>query len=228
MSRVPLPKTSTRAVPPVESFSKKMVPPKPPPLAINVALPAVEVSSKPVTPPPLLVIVALPAVEVSTKSVTPPLLVIVALPAVEVSEKTVKPPPLLVIAALPAVELFKKLVPPPKSLIIVCVWAELFTMPTPTKEKEFPFVSIVKASAPELNVMESMVTSPERNSEVTLEELNVAVSPGLTGAIAGVQLPPVFQLPDNGQQFQTASTASAGAAMVTNNRRDPRAVAKNP
>jgi len=39
-------KTSTRAVPPVESASKKMLPPKPPlvpPLAISVALPAVEV-----------------------------------------------------------------------------------------------------------------------------------------------------------------------------------------
>ena len=75
MSKLPLPKTSTRAVPPVESCSNKMVPP----LAINVALPAVEVNKKSVLPPPLLVIVALPAVELSWNSVPPPpLLVMVA------------------------------------------------------------------------------------------------------------------------------------------------------
>ena len=107
-------------------------------------------------------------------------------------------------------------------------------MPTPTKEKEFPFVLIEKASAPELNVMELMVTAPERDNEVIVEVLNVAVSPAFTGALPPTQLPPLFQLPLMGGGVglpdpQTAFTCpSAGAAMATNSNRAPRAVAKNP
>ena len=95
-------------------------------------------------------------------------LVIVALPAVELFKKLVTPPLSLLILALPAVELFEKLTMP-KPFSINCVWVELFTMPVPTNEKEFPFVSIVKAFAPELNVMVLIVTAPERDSEVIME-----------------------------------------------------------
>src|SRR5262249_54144016 len=133
-----------------------------------------ELFKKLVVPPSSFVMVALPAVEVLLKLVTPGLPRKPALP-----RKL-----LLMIVALPALELFKKLVLPPKLFTIVCVWVELFTMPAPTKEKENgPLLSviIVKASAPELNVMESMVTSSERNSVVIVEVLNVAVSPALTG-----------------------------------------------
>src|SRR6266481_802608 len=108
------------------------------------------------------------------------------------------------IAALPAVDVLWNCVAPEEAplalttlLVMVALAAVealrwLFTMPTPAKEKEFPFVWVVKALAPELNVMESMVTVPERVRKVTVEVLNVAVSPALTGGIAGVQLPPVF------------------------------------
>jgi hypothetical protein len=142
-----------------------------------------------------------------------------------------KAPPLpelaLTIVALPAVELFKKLVTPPSLFPIICVWFELFTMPTPTKEKEFPNVPIEKALAPELNVIESMVTVFERDSEVIVEVLNVAVSPALTGTVGGFQLPFVFQSPDPGLVSQSASTASAGAAVATTSRSAQRAMAKN-
>ncbi len=214
----------------------KLVTPEPTPnpkspFWIN-ALAALELSKKFVIVPPSLVIAKrFPAVDVSKKLITagplPTLRFwITPLPAVELLKKLMVPLSLW-INALPAVELFKKLMVP-LSFRIVCGSVELFTMPTPTKEKELPSVLIVKALAPRLNVMESMVTSPERDSEVIVEVLNVAVSPAMTGGIAGVQLPPVFQSPDNGQQFQTASTASAGAAMATNSRKAPRAVAKNP
>src|SRR5450432_984149 len=50
---LPSPKTSTRAVPPLESPPNKMMPPPPegPSLAMSTLLPAVEVSLKPVEPP---------------------------------------------------------------------------------------------------------------------------------------------------------------------------------
>jgi hypothetical protein len=149
-----------------------------------------------------------------------------ALLAVEWSENEMLPlevsgngkpdPPAAVSWALAAVELLKKLVAPPTSFIIVCVLPELLTMPAPTKEKEFPDVFIEKALEPGLNVMESMVTSLERDSEVVVERLNVAVSPAWTGAIGGVQLSPSFQEEDDGFAFQTASTASAAAGIETN------------
>ena len=185
-----------------------------------------------VWPPWVLMIAALAALELPKKVVMlEEALLMLALAALELVKKLVLPPSTLLIATLAALELFWKLVVPPK-FTIVCVLIELFTMPTPTKEKiwvfEVEFVVIVKGLAPGLNVMESMVTSPERNSEVIVEVLNVAVSPALTGGIAGVQLPPVFQSTDDGFEFHTASTASAGAAMATTSRRAPRAVAKNP
>src|SRR5713101_5412561 len=125
---VPLPKTSTRAVPPVESSKKRMTPPARsvglpgPPLVVSVALLAVEVSLNcmkppiaPLTAPPLVVKVPLPAVEVLKNCVVPsflplasltapPLVVKVPLPAVEVSRKSVSPPG----ASLTAVPLVMK------------------------------------------------------------------------------------------------------------------------
>ena len=104
-------------------------------------------------------------------------------------------------------------------------------MPAPTKEKENgPSLSviIVKASAPGLNVMESMVTSPLRNSTVIVEVLNVALSPAMTGGIPVFQFTPSFHTEFCGIAFQMEFTASAGAAMATTSRRAPRAVVKNP
>ena len=65
--------------------------------------------------------------------------------------------------------------------------------------------------APELKVMESMVTLAERVGEVCVEVPKVAVSPALTGANPGGtlnQLPPVFQVAEAGALSQVASTAS--------------------
>ena len=62
--------------------------------------------------------------------------------------------------------------------------------------------------APELKVMESMVTLAERVGEVCVEVPKVAVSPALTGAIPPDQLAPVFQLSEAGAFSQLASTAS--------------------
>src|SRR5439155_4677055 len=115
-----------------------------PPLAISVALPAVEVLKNRVKPPlvplaapPLLINVPLPAVEASLSNsvkpapkakppVPPPLLVKVPLPAVEVSENRVKPPSeladvslLLVKVPVPAVEVLKNSVCPPVPLMTV-------------------------------------------------------------------------------------------------------------
>src|SRR5438874_7530506 len=130
MDRVPLPKTSTRAVPPWEVAAKMIDPPCPPPdppLAISVLLPALDALVNLVTPTPallnalpLLVMIALAAVvNLPPNSIwppsdwlTPPLLVKVPLPAVELSEKATTPPPapltappLLVKVPLPALAL---------------------------------------------------------------------------------------------------------------------------
>ena len=78
MSRLPLSKTSTRAVPPVESEKNIVEPPSnplaAPPLLMKVPLSAVELSKNHVSPPlkplivpPLLMKVALPAVAVPRK-----------------------------------------------------------------------------------------------------------------------------------------------------------------
>src|SRR5882762_7501417 len=142
MSKLPLPNTSIRDVPPVELSSKRIVPPWPPPnppFAISVAESAVGVPMKkrvmppntPLTVPPSLMIVALPADGLPSKPsksvvppnaplTVPPWLMIVALPAVGAWKKSVSPPnapltvaPLLVIVAWLAVEVPKKFVSPP-------------------------------------------------------------------------------------------------------------------
>ena len=100
--------------------------------------------------------------------------------------------------------------------VIACVCPELFTSPAPSRASTFPFVLIVKALAPSWKLMDSTVTSAERVSDVCVEALKVAVSPGLTGAAGAVdQLVPAFQLPDSGLSSQTASTASTGVAVAT-------------
>src|SRR6266550_3084690 len=82
ISRLPLPKSSTRDVPPVEFSLKKICPPAPPfdpPFATRMAEPAVELSWKiveppaaPLTVPPLLVnIVEVPAVALLVKTISP-------------------------------------------------------------------------------------------------------------------------------------------------------------
>src|SRR6266568_3393583 len=158
---VPLPKTSTRDVLPVESLKNRMAPPPPPPrkpLANRVALPAVEVLKNsikpppaPLTMPPLLVKVPLPAVALLVNCVKPPfapltvpaLLMKAPLPAVDVPKNSMKPPnapltalPMLVKRVkLPAVALFVNAISPAllpaKPAIKFCVIPELFVMPTP-------------------------------------------------------------------------------------------------
>src|SRR5271157_1299166 len=215
ISKLPLPFVIARAVPPSELSAKNVLPPEPPPV------------------PPLVMIVALPAFDVSKNFVEPPvgspgpppLLAIVALPAVDVLKNSVVPPPasvlvpaLLMIVALPAVDASVKFVPSSKpELMIVCVVPDLFTIPAPSTVSVDPPVSIVKALAPGLKVIDSTVAFPVRNSEVTVEVLNVAVSPGLTGALGDVdQLVPKFQSPSSGLGTQTASTASTGVDIATN------------
>ena len=141
-----------------------------------------------------------------------------ALPAVDLSLKFVVPENLLMIVALPAVDASVKFVPSRKpELMIVCVVPDLFTIPAPSTVSVDPPVSIVKALAPGLKVIDSTVAFPVRNSEVTVEVLNVAVSPGLTGALGDVdQLVPKFQSPSSGLGTQTASTASTGVDIATN------------
>ena len=110
----------------------------------------------------------------------------------------------------------------------------MFASSWPLTEEFYTFATAPwTASAPELNVMESMVTSSERNSVVIVEVLKVAVSPALTGAIPPTQFLPSFHVPSKGggdglPDAQTASSANAGAAVATNNRSAPRAVVKNP
>src|SRR5207237_570015 len=78
-------------------------------------------------------------------------------------------------------------------------------------------VLIVKALAPDWKVIDSTVAFDDSVSEVCVEVLNVAVSPGLTGALGDVdQLVPVFQSPEPGLSSQTASTASTRADVATN------------
>jgi hypothetical protein len=127
-----------------------------------------------------------------------------------------------VIAVLPAVDVPKKAVTPnaPRTslLVIDCVFPELFTIPAPSRVSPFPLVLIVKALAPGPKVIDSMVMLLESISEVCVEVLNVAVSPGLTGALGGAQLVPMFHTSESGLNSQTASTASTGVAVVTNSR----------
>src|SRR6266568_2006323 len=165
---VPLPKTSTRDVLPVESLKNRMAPPPPPPrkpLANRVALPAVEVLKNsikpppaPLTVPPLLVKVPLPAVEVSTKNVPPPLapltmpplLVKAPLSAVALLVNCVKPPfapltvpALLMKAPLPAVDVPKNSMKPPN--------APLTALPMLVKRVKLPAVALfVNAISPAL------------------------------------------------------------------------------
>src|SRR3984893_5635974 len=180
-SRLPLPKTSTRAVPPSELASKAMRPPVPPPvppLPISVALPAVELSTNIVAPlvntplsvEPLLVIVALPALEVLSKLILPPnvpplvapLVVMVALLAVELLVNAVAPllspvtvPPLLVIVAVPAVELPLNCVRPPENI-------------TPLTEK--PLLLVIVA-LPAVELLLNTVVAP--NAPLTVAPLLV-------------------------------------------------------
>ena len=67
--------------------------------------------------------------------------------------------------------------------------------------------------------MESMLTPLERDSEVVVEKLNVAVSPALTGADAGVQLEFSFHTEEGGFAFQTASRATAAPGIATSNKK---------
>jgi hypothetical protein len=74
-------------------------------------------------------------------------------------------------------------------------------MPAPSIVSVFALLPIVNALAPGLKKIDSTVAFAESVSEVTFEvRLNVAVSPGLTGAIGGVplfvQLVGVFQSPE--------------------------------
>ena len=76
---------------------------------------------------------------------------------------------------------------------------------------------IVNALAPGLNVIDWTVVGAVSVSEVTVEVLNAAVSPGLTGAAGEVdQFVPVFQSPSPGVGSQTASTASTGVDVAMN------------
>src|SRR5262245_43542619 len=103
--------------------------------------------------------------------------------------------------------------------MIVCGLPELFTIPAPWTVSALPCVSIVKALAPGLKVIDSTVAFLKTVREVVVEVLNVAVSPGLTGAIGDVdQLAPAFQTPMMGLSSQTAFTASTdvGVAAINN------------
>src|SRR3954467_12870991 len=135
MPKKPLPKTSTRAVPPSESAANSKWPPDPPPVPLlirTVAFPAAEVSQKvippapaPLIPLPLHVKMLLAAVEALKNSraapfapvMTPLLTVMLAFPAVESSQKMVKlaptlvtEAPLLMMVALPADDDSRKLI----------------------------------------------------------------------------------------------------------------------
>ena len=70
-----------------------------------------------------------------------------------------------------------------------------------------------------MKVIDSTVAFPKSVGNSCVEVLNVAVSPGLTGAIPDAQLAPAFQLSVSGAGNQTALTASAGvdAATARNN-----------
>ena len=75
----------------------------------------------------------------------------------------------------------------------------------------------MNALAPGWKVIDSTVAFDDSVSEVCVEVLKVAVSPGLTGAIGDVdQLLPVFQTPEPGLGSQTASTASAWGDVARN------------
>jgi hypothetical protein len=124
--------------------------------------------------------------------------------------------PLLVIVALPAVEVLKNPVAPPL-LVIACVLPDVFAIPGPLILSVFPFVLMVKALAPGLKVIDSTVALSESDSKVRAEVLNVAVSPGLTGALGDVdQLVPVFHASEPGLGSQTASRASIEIGAATN------------
>ncbi len=139
----------------------------------------------------------------------------------------------MIVTLLPAVAPLVKIIAPTPVVAKFCVIPELFVMLPPLmvnvkKGVPSPPTLIVNALAPELNVMESMVTSAERDRKRILEVLNVAVSPAMTGGIPVFQFPPLFQLPSLAIVSQMESTANAGAARAKNSRRAPRAVAKNP
>jgi hypothetical protein len=141
----------------------------------------------PLIVPPLLVIMALPAFEVLTNRVTPPLCPETVLPLL-VKE-----------VMLPAVALFVNVILPWLiPLTKFCVIPELFVMPVPLMVNKFTvpgLTVIVKALAPELNVIPDTVTPLEIETPVVLETSKVATSDGPLGTVADDQFVPVFQTP---------------------------------
>src|SRR5450432_720408 len=90
---------------------------------------------------------------------------------------------------------------------------ELFTMPAPLIVSAVGLLLgltvIVNALAPGLKTMLLTSVLAERETPVTLETPNVALSAELLGTVAGVQLEAVFQSPVRGLRFHVALPAEA-------------------
>ena len=204
------------------------------PLLVKVPLAAVEVLKKSTWPrfellavPPLVMNVAVPAVALSLNWVKPPMVPLavpafvmkVPLPAVDMlkNSMTPNPPPL---TALP---LFVNEVPVPAVALLVneicpllpaasppttkfCVIPELLVMPVPLiVSVKLGLAVMVKGFVAAMVKMISLTSVfAEIEIAVVLERSNVAVSADPFGAVAGVQLPSVFQSPDPGLRFHCA------------------------
>src|SRR6266567_4516841 len=141
----------------------------------------------------------LPAVELSKKSQRPP-----------DSPKTVDARPLLVkTVEVPALAVPKKRICPRlvESALFTkfCVIPELFTIPAPTISKFNPgLLDIVKALAPELNVIWATVVTCEIETAFRLLKLKPATSDDPLGTVMGFQFVAVFQSPEAGFNRQVA------------------------
>src|SRR5438105_4578619 len=144
------------------------------------------------------------------------------LPAVELSQKLqrpaeiVRPPvarPLFVkTVESPGLAVPKKRICPGlvESALFTkfCVIPELFTIPAPTISKFNPgLLDIVKALAPELNVIWATVVPCEMEIASRLLELKPATSDDPLGTVVGLQFVAVFQSPSPGFRFHVALPA---------------------
>jgi hypothetical protein len=84
---------------------------------------------------------------------------------------------------------------------------ELFVMPVPLMVMVVRSRAIVNRLAPGLNTMPLTSVAASGATNLTLEVAKVAVSSGPLGAVAGVQLLPVFQFTVAGFAFQVALPA---------------------
>src|SRR5207248_9624175 len=187
-----------------------------PPIVVIEALPAVEPVSNamialpaPLILPPSLIKVALPAVEV-LRNVNSPSLLNVALPALELPPKAIAPV-FVNEVKLPAVALFVKMICPGPG-VKFCTIPELLVMPLPLMVTVGAWLTRVNGLAPALNTIPFTSVSATKNTCLTLENANVAVSAAPLGIVAGVQFAAAFHVPEPGFAFQVALPAKAAVA----------------